>query len=68
MDIANTDNELVVENEPGNVHIFSMAIRRLTDSYRFPGFHPRQGVHGIFGDPKARVVYAEPRKLDSLRG
>jgi len=30
--------------------------RRLSDSYRFPGFKPKQSVTGIFGDPHARVV------------
>ena len=33
-----------------------MAIRRLTDGYRFPGFKPREQVSGMFGDPKARIV------------
>jgi hypothetical protein len=31
-------------------------LRRLSDSYRFPGFKPKQAVIGIFGDPHARVV------------
>jgi hypothetical protein len=35
--------------------------RRLWDAYRFPGFRPRATVHGIFGDPKARVVHLERR-------
>ena len=30
--------------------------RRLSDSYRFPGFRPLQPVVGIFGDPGARVL------------
>ena len=30
--------------------------RRLSDSYRFPGFRPLQTVVGIFGDPGVRVV------------
>ena len=30
--------------------------RRLSDSYRFPGFKPKQAVTGIFGDPHARIV------------
>jgi len=30
--------------------------RRLSDSYRFPGFKPKQAVVGIFGDSHARVV------------
>ncbi len=31
-------------------------IRRLWDSYRFPGFRPSTTVVGIFGEPAARVV------------
>ena len=30
--------------------------RRLLDAYRFPGFTPRDDIHGIFGDPLARVI------------
>src|SRR5260370_4959694 len=30
--------------------------RRLWDAYSFPGFRPQPTVHGIFGDPKARVI------------
>jgi hypothetical protein len=30
--------------------------RRLLDEYRYPGFHPRAAIHGIFGDPQARVI------------
>jgi hypothetical protein len=30
--------------------------RQLLDEYRFPGFCPRSDVHGVFGDPKARVI------------
>ena len=30
--------------------------RRLIDAYAFPGFRPLSSVHGIFGDPKARVI------------
>ena len=30
--------------------------RRLLDEYRYPGFHPRAAIQGIFGDPKARVI------------
>src|SRR4030065_2749913 len=29
---------------------------RLLAAYRFPGFRPLEEIHGIFGDPKARVV------------
>jgi hypothetical protein len=31
-------------------------IRRLSDAYRFPGFRTLQRVHGIFGDPHARLI------------
>ncbi|OGV97665.1 MAG: hypothetical protein A2W53_08060 [Nitrospinae bacterium RIFCSPHIGHO2_02_39_11] len=30
--------------------------RRLLDEYQFPGFRPKAGIQGIFGDPKARVI------------
>ena len=30
--------------------------RRLSEAYRFPGFHTMLTVTGIFGDPKARLV------------
>jgi hypothetical protein len=30
--------------------------RQLRDAYRFPGFVPMQIVHGVFGNPLARVV------------
>jgi hypothetical protein len=30
--------------------------RRLLDAYRFPGFRPVDDLHGMFGDPYARVV------------
>ena len=30
--------------------------RRLADAYIFPGFRPPQGVKGMFGDPKARLI------------
>jgi hypothetical protein len=35
--------------------------RRLWDTYRFPGFRPRSTVQGIFGDPKARVMFLNRR-------
>jgi len=31
--------------------------RRLLDEYQFPGFHPKAGIQGVFGDPKARVIH-----------
>jgi hypothetical protein len=33
--------------------------RRLQDEYRFPGFRPRAGIKGVFGDSKARVIRLE---------
>lgn len=36
--------------------------RSLLDEYRFPGFRPRAGIQGIFGDPKARVIRLERRQ------
>ncbi len=41
--------------------------RRLWDTYAFPGFRPRPTVHGIFGDPKARVITLI-RIFEDLRG
>lgn len=31
--------------------------RRLLDEYQFPGFRPNANIKGVFGDPKARVIY-----------
>lgn len=28
----------------------------LSDLYRFPGFRPKKTMHGIFGDPNARII------------
>jgi len=36
--------------------------RQLLDEYRFPGFRPRSDVHGVFGDPKARVIRLERKQ------
>ena len=36
--------------------------RQLRDAYRFDGFVPTSTVHGIFGDPKARVVRLARRR------
>jgi len=33
-----------------------MRKKRLSDTYRFPGFKLRADVVGVFGDPKARIV------------
>jgi hypothetical protein len=30
--------------------------RRLLDEYRFPGFSPRAGIKGIYGDPQALLI------------
>jgi hypothetical protein len=35
--------------------------QRLVDLYAFPGFRPRAGVLGVFGDPSARLVFLERR-------
>jgi hypothetical protein len=31
--------------------------KRLWDAYRFPGFSPEHTLSGIFGDPRARVIW-----------
>lgn len=31
-------------------------LRRLWDTYTFPGFRLQHPVRGVFGDPKARVI------------
>jgi len=36
--------------------------KRLTDSYRFPGFTPEPVVRGVFGDPYAVVVTLKRRE------
>jgi hypothetical protein len=33
--------------------------RRLLDEYRFPGYRPRAGIRGVFGNPSARVIDLE---------
>jgi hypothetical protein len=30
--------------------------RTLSDLYQFPGCKPKKTVHGVFGDPHARVI------------
>ena len=30
--------------------------RALSDLYQFPGCKPKRTVHGVFGDPQARVI------------
>ena len=30
--------------------------KRLTDSYKFPGFHPYEKVKGKFGDQKSLII------------
>ena len=34
----------------------SRRLRRLWDTYRFPGFRPSHTVSGRFGDPKVRII------------
>jgi uncharacterized membrane protein len=36
--------------------------KRLLDEYRFPGFHPKAAIKGIFGEPWARVIKLERRQ------
>ena len=31
--------------------------RRLLDEYRFPGYRPSAKIRGVFGYPRARVIY-----------
>src|SRR5205807_5693048 len=42
--------------------------RRLWDTYWFPGFRPQPTVHGIFGDPKARVITLDRRSKKRAAG
>jgi len=42
--------------------------RRLRDAYRFAGFVPMARVHGVFGDPKARVVVLRRRQKKRRAG
>jgi hypothetical protein len=42
------------------------ARRRLSDSYRFPGFRARQTVIGIFGEPGVRIVTLVRRSKSRL--
>jgi hypothetical protein len=52
-------------------HDVSMATsskpKRLADAYRFPGFHPRAMLRGVFGDRKARVITLVRRSKNGLR-
>ena len=36
--------------------------KRLIDGYRFKGYEPSENLTGIFGDPKARVIYLKRRE------
>jgi len=36
--------------------------RRLLDEYQFPGYRPRAGIRGVFGDPRARVIQLKRRQ------
>jgi hypothetical protein len=42
--------------------------RRLPDAYRFAGLVPMAQVHGVFGDPKARVVVLRRRQKKRRAG
>lgn len=42
--------------------------RTLSDLYRFPGCKPTKIVHGLFGDPHARVVKLMRRGKKLLAG
>jgi hypothetical protein len=43
--------------------------KRLSDAYRFEGFRPLEELHGLFGDPVARVITLVRRsKKRSARG
>jgi len=33
--------------------------RRLLDEYQFPGVRPRSAIRGMFGDPKARIIWLD---------
>ena len=33
----------------------------MVDLYAFPGFRPKAGVIGVFGDPNARLVWLQRR-------
>jgi len=36
-------------------------LRRLDDTYGFPGFRPSATVRGVFGDPKVRILRLQRR-------
>lgn len=33
-----------------------MAVKHLTDTYKFPGFEPYKRTKGVFGQPDVRIV------------
>jgi hypothetical protein len=43
-------------------------IKRLSDSYRFPGFRPSVMVTGVFGDPHARTIRQHRRSKKARAG
>ncbi len=43
-------------------------LRRLQDVYKFPGFVPRAGVRGVFGDPWAVVITLHRRRKKRAAG
>jgi hypothetical protein len=40
--------------------------RRLLDEYRFPGYQPKAGVRGVFGDSKV-LAALEKNRIRQLR-
>jgi hypothetical protein len=42
--------------------------RTLSDLYHFPGCKPKKTVHGVFGDPHARVIKLVRRGEKLLAG
>jgi hypothetical protein len=42
--------------------------RTLSDLYHFPGCKPKKTVHGVFGDPHARVIKLVRRGKKLLAG
>lgn len=33
--------------------------RRLLDEYQFPGVRPQLAIQGMFGDPRARIIWLD---------
>jgi hypothetical protein len=45
----------VIENNEN----YFMNYHRLSDTYRFPGFKPKEHIKGVFGEPETRIVRLE---------